>query len=165
MQMPIFREIGTRCLEDPASANSRTGYVILFANCPIIWASRLQTEHSQSTTEAEYISLATALREVINLMYLVTELRDRKFLTHSLVPRVYCKAFEDNSGALELARLPKMRPRTKWLNAKFHFFRKYVERKVISIFSIETREQLADIFTKNIPLDLFLKFRWAICGW
>ena len=30
---------------DPNTARSRTGYVILFAKCAILWASKLQTEH------------------------------------------------------------------------------------------------------------------------
>jgi hypothetical protein len=33
---------------------SRTGYVIMYASCPILWVSRLQTEIALSTTEAEY---------------------------------------------------------------------------------------------------------------
>jgi hypothetical protein len=41
---------------DPSSVKSRTGYVIMFANCPLLWASKLQTEVALSTTEAEYIT-------------------------------------------------------------------------------------------------------------
>ena len=44
--------------QDPNSVRSRTGCVILYAGCPIIWFSKLQTEISLSTTEAEYIALA-----------------------------------------------------------------------------------------------------------
>jgi hypothetical protein len=44
---------------------SRTGYVITYSNCPVIWASKLQTQVALSTTESEYIALSTALREVI----------------------------------------------------------------------------------------------------
>ena len=34
---------------------SRTGYVIFYANCPIIWQSKLQTTIALSTTEAKYV--------------------------------------------------------------------------------------------------------------
>jgi hypothetical protein len=34
---------------------SRTGFVICYANCPLVWCSKLQTEIALSTTEAEYI--------------------------------------------------------------------------------------------------------------
>ena len=40
-------------MEDPSTAKSRTGYVITYANCPIIWGSKLQTCVALSTMEAE----------------------------------------------------------------------------------------------------------------
>jgi hypothetical protein len=46
-------------------------------------------------------------------------------------PRVFCKAFKDNSGALELAHLPKMRPQTKHINIKYHHFREHVRLGLI----------------------------------
>jgi len=47
---------------DPATAKSRSGWVIYYAGCPIIWASKLQTQVALSTTEAEYIAMSMALR-------------------------------------------------------------------------------------------------------
>jgi hypothetical protein len=41
--------------EDPNSAKSRTGYVIMYHGCPILWAWRLQSVFGLSTTEAEYV--------------------------------------------------------------------------------------------------------------
>ena len=40
---------------DSATARSRTGYIITYANCPITWSSKLQTEIALSSTESEYI--------------------------------------------------------------------------------------------------------------
>ena len=48
---------------DPVTAKSRTGFVIRFADCPLTWGSKLQTETALYTTEAEYIALSTALCE------------------------------------------------------------------------------------------------------
>ena len=50
--------------------------------------------------------MSMALRDVIPLMELIKEMRERKFEIVNTQPYVYCKVFEDNSGALELARLP-----------------------------------------------------------
>jgi len=93
---------------DASTAKSRSGYIVLYAGCPIIWSSKLQTQVALSTTEAEYVSLSQALREVVPVMNLIKELKERKITTISSVPKVYCKAFEDNSGALELARSTKI---------------------------------------------------------
>ena len=80
-------------------------------------------------------------------------------------PRVHCTVFEDNSGALELARMPKMRPRTKHINQAFHHFREYVERQEIVVKATPTEEQMADILTKPLPGDTFIKHRQTIMGW
>jgi hypothetical protein len=95
---------------DPSTARSRTGFIIQYAGCPLLWSSRLQTEIALSTTESEYISLSTALREVIPLLRSIEELREAGFNLPSKPGKVLCKAFEDNSGAYEMARSPKMRP-------------------------------------------------------
>jgi Reverse transcriptase (RNA-dependent DNA polymerase) len=108
---------------DSSTAGSRSGYVIIMHNnCPIIWSSRLQTEIAISSTESEYISLSQSLREVRKLMELAKELLSAGFNLGIDTPRIHCKAFEDNSGALEMAKTPKLRPRTKHLNIKYHTF-------------------------------------------
>ncbi len=46
---------------------SRSGYVILFCNCLIVWCSKLQSEIALSATESEYIALSIALRDLLPL--------------------------------------------------------------------------------------------------
>ena len=82
-----------------------------------------------------------------------------------LPPKVHCTVFEDNSGALELARLPIIRPRTKHINQSYHHFREYVERKEVSIQAPPTEAPLADILTKPLPQAYFTRHRKAIMGW
>jgi hypothetical protein len=48
-------------LYNPITAKSRTGYLIKYMGCPIVWASTLQRETALSTCEAEYISCSEAL--------------------------------------------------------------------------------------------------------
>jgi hypothetical protein len=73
----------------------------------------VQTEHAFSTTEAEYVALSQALREVMPISEILKELKEASFEYNTTIPMVHCKAFEDNTGAVEMARLPKMRPRMK----------------------------------------------------
>ncbi len=44
---------------------SQTGFVIHYANCPVIWCSKLETEIALTTAEAEYIAMSHALCETI----------------------------------------------------------------------------------------------------
>jgi len=78
---------------------------------------------------------------------------------------VHCRVFEDNSGAIEIAMVPKMRPRTKHINIKYHHFRDYVERGEVSVHPIDTKEQPADMLTKPLNEPTLAKHRKFIMGW
>ena len=59
---------------NPGSLLYRTGYVIMYAKCPIIWEIRLQTVIAFSTTEAEYIALSQVMKDVLPFMSLMKEI-------------------------------------------------------------------------------------------
>ena len=59
--------------QDLHCVRSRTGFVVMIANYPIIWRSKLQTEISRSTMESKYISLSIACRDLLPLQRLVKE--------------------------------------------------------------------------------------------
>jgi hypothetical protein len=92
--------------ESPDTARSRMGFIVMYVNCPIIWSSKLQTEFALSATEAKYIALSPSLREVIPTLEMLSELKESKFAYNDDIPKVHCKAFEENIGAVEMARLP-----------------------------------------------------------
>ena len=107
---------------DASTSKSRTGFVIKYAGCPIVWQSKLQTETALSTTEAEYIALSsTSLREVISLMDLLKEAKAHGIPNVIREPKIHCKVFEDNSGALAMAQMPKMWPRKKRKKCKTNY--------------------------------------------
>jgi hypothetical protein len=101
---------------------SRNGWIIFYAECPIIWASKLQSQVALSTTEAKYIALSMSLRDVLPIMFLLKEMRERDFQVICTAPQVCCKVFENNSGALELARLPKLRHHNKNTDVCYYHF-------------------------------------------
>jgi hypothetical protein len=150
---------------DRDTARSRHGYIITYEGCPILWKSQMQTEICMSSTESEYVGLSYALREVIPIMELMKEMKQHKVNISKTKPIIHCKVFEDNSGALEMAKVHKYRPRTKHLNVKYHHFRDYVERGEISIHKIGTTEQLADYLTKPVSQEILEYLRQKVMGW
>jgi hypothetical protein len=150
---------------DPSTAKSRTGFIITYAACPVVWGSKLQSDVALSTTESEYSAVSTSLREVIHLMQLIDEVKTIGWKTFEGKPTVHCKVFEDNAGALEMVRLPKMRPRTKHICVRMHHFREHVRKGLISVHKIPTRFQLGDIATKPQPEDLFVEQRESLMQW
>jgi hypothetical protein len=88
--------------------------------------------------------MSQALRDVIPVMNLLQEMRERNFKVICIEPYVFCKVFGDNTETLELARLPKLHPRTKHINVCYHQFCKRVQKGLIKIFPIDTKDQIAD---------------------
>ena len=155
----------TEATNDRDTARSRHGYIINYAGCPLLWKSQLQTQIALSSTESEYTGLSYALRDAIPIMQLLKEMKAMGFPIHTPKARVHCHVFEDNSGALEMARIHKYRPRTKHLNVRLHRFRDYVERKETSINPINTNDQPADYLKKALNEETLVQHRRTVLGW
>jgi hypothetical protein len=149
---------------DPSTAKSQSGWIIFYAGCPVSWASKLKSQVALSTTEAKYIGMSQSLCDVIPVMNLLQEMRERDFQVFCTKPHMYCKVFEDNSGALELARLPKLHSRTKHINVCYHHFCEHVRKGLIKILPVDTKDQIADALTKALAQnDLQCHCRY-MCG-
>ena len=107
---------------DPISVESRTGYVVMIANCPVVWASKLQSLIALSTLKSEHIALSTSLRELIPLKSLVETLCDKFGLPPKVEFKTHSAVYEDNNGALRLATTQAMTPRTKHIGIIYHWF-------------------------------------------
>ena len=150
---------------DPDTARSRAGYIIMYAGCPVFWASKLSTLIALSTCEAEYQSLSMALRDTIPIMELTREFRDRGFDIKTTIPTVHCRVFEDNTGALEIATIHKVRPRTKHLNVMLHHFRQYVDQGDIEVKAIRSEFQISDMLTHANDVQTLQRHRRKAMGW
>ena len=156
--------------EDPTNVKSRTGFIIKFANCPIYWGSKQQELVALSTVEAEYISLSYATRHVLFILHLLEEMKENQIDFDLPQTKVFAKCFEDNTGCLDLAVTPKLRPRTKHIAIKYHHFLSYVKNDenpegILHLQWTPSEKQQADVFTKPLQPKAFTALRQLICGW
>jgi hypothetical protein len=156
---------GSEHHQDATCAKSRTGYILVVAGCPVIWVSKLQTEIALSTLEAEYIALSQAMRDLIPMRVVIQELSDFLNYNNQVIIRTHSNVFEDNNGALLLANVPRLMPRSKHIAVKYHFFRHHVENGDIRVLHIASNDNLADLFTKGLPKEKFLYLRRTLCGY
>ncbi len=150
---------------DPVCTKSRSGYVIFFGGCPLVWASKLQTDTALSTMEAEYIALSQSMRELIPLRALVAEILDATDLRSKFDTSIKSTVFEDNQAAISHAVAPKMSPRTKHIAVKYHFFRHHIASGEIEVVYVDTNNQVADLLTKGLPPEKFRYLREKLMGW
>ena len=64
-----------------------------------------------------------------------------------------------------MARALKMCPRTKFINLIYHWFLERIKSRQIKIYPISTEDQVADIFTKPLPVKTFVKHRKHMLHW
>ena len=151
----------------PSSVKSRTGYVIKYANCPVIWKSKLQDYISLSTPEAEYYALSEAMRALLPFLELVKAVGLIVGLSQDYLTTFKTTVHEDNMGALKLANkeLGQSTPRSKHYAIRTHWFRQFLKPNRIVVSKIDTKLQQADIFTKGLRTDQFRVLRRLLMGW
>jgi len=63
----------------------------------------------------------------------------------------------DNISAIKLSKNPVMRGRSKHIDVRFHFLRNLIKDEVVELVQCSTREQMANILTKPLKLEMFVK--------
>ena len=153
--------------QDIDTARSRYGFIITLAGVPLIWKSSLPTEVCLSTTEAELVGLSQSLRVAIPIINIINEMKELGFDILPKGPVVHSKLFEDNSSTLAICKVPKMRPRTKHINVKYFHFVEFCTREgnPFEFLKIHTDDQPADMLTKALAYDKFVKHHKWLLGW
>jgi histone deacetylase 1/2 len=126
-------------------------YLVHRGSTPISSKSRKQRTVARSSTEAEYKALADGTAEILWIRSLLLELR----LSSSSSTTLWC----DNLGATFLSANPVFHARTKHVEVDYHFIRDRVANKEIQVRFISSKDQLADVLTKPLPLVSFASFR------
>ncbi|KAL7547797.1 hypothetical protein ACHAWF_011069 [Thalassiosira exigua] len=173
-QRPDFRPDTLRCLgcyvdadfvsglkdgdhNQPESVLLHTGFGILYVGRPITWSSKLQTEIAPSTTESEYATLLSAMREISDIFGLL----DQKPVISKLSGRT-------TRAASKWQRVPSSfrEQNPKHIAIKYHHFRQLVNDETIIIKPIRCEQQLADyILTKPLCEKSFRHLWRLLMGW
>ena len=131
---------------------STSGMVILMNGGPISWASRLQKITAQSTAESEIYAVCEAVKEAIHVKLLCEESGIRELNKPMAV-------YEDNSACIALGHSLKSSKSAKHYQVRLHFLREHVQARTIEFEKVDTKDQLADGFTKALSRELFESFR------
>jgi hypothetical protein len=116
----------------------------------VSWASKKQNFVALSTAEAEYIATGHCCAQ---LLWMRQTLWDYGYKL-TKIP-LLC----DNESAIRMADNPVEHSRTKHIAIRYHFLRDHQQKGDIEIAYINTKDQLADIFTKPLDEQTFTKLR------
>ena len=131
---------------------STSGYIFQLNNNLVCWGTKRQTTVAQSSTEAEYVALAHAATEFLWL---------KKLLLNFKITCEPFVMFEDNQSCIKLLTKYEHK-RLKHIDIKYNFLKDLVDNKLMSIKYVSTENQLADIMTKGLSGERFVKLRLKI---
>jgi hypothetical protein len=127
--------------DDKITRRSTGGYLFKMSNGAISWRSKKQEIVTLSTAEAELVSLCDASKEALWFRNLVLEVEERN------LPII---VYEDNQSTILLAEEDPYRDRSKHIDLRYKFLKERIEQKELRIEYLNTKEMIADIFTKPL---------------
>ncbi|GKD24728.1 hypothetical protein Tco_1230942 [Tanacetum coccineum] len=104
-----------------------------------------------STAEAEYVSLSACCAQVI---WMRTQLTDYGFHFNKIL--IYC----DSKSAIAISCNLVQHSRTKHIAIRYHLIKEHVKKGTIELYFVKTYYQLADLFTKALPVD---QLKYLVC--
>jgi hypothetical protein len=126
-----------------ADRKSVSGYVFTLAGGAIAWSSKKQTSVALSTAEAEYVAATHVAKQTLWFQALFSELGFPQPSPFTI--------FTDNQAAIAIAHHPEFHLHTKHIDIALHFLRDLIQDGILNTVYINTRDNLADIFTKGLP--------------
>ena len=69
------------------------------------------------------------------------------------------KVMVDNKSAMALAKNPVFHDRSKHIDTRYHYIRECITRKDVQLEYVKSQDQVADIFTKPLKQEDFVKLR------
>ncbi|KAB2610040.1 hypothetical protein D8674_018072 [Pyrus ussuriensis x Pyrus communis] len=136
---------------DQDDRKSTSGYIFMLSAGAVSWSSKKQPVVTLSTTEAEFIAAASCACQAVWLRRILQQLN---YEPHKSTT-IYC----DNSSTIKLSKNPVMHRRSKHIDVRFHFLRELTRDEIVELVQCSSQEQVADIMTKPLKLDVFQKLR------
>ncbi|GKC97763.1 putative ribonuclease H-like domain-containing protein [Tanacetum coccineum] len=118
-----------------------------FLRCRLIsWQCKKQTIVANSTTEAEYVAVASCCRHVLWIQNQMLDYRYNFMNT---------KIFIDNESTICIVKNPVFHSKTKHIEIRHHFIRDSNEKKLIQMIKIHTDQNVADLLIKAFDVGRF----------
>ena len=129
-----------------------SGAAFMLENTAVNASSTTQHCVTLSTSEAEYVAMAHGSKTVLAIKAVLDFVQP--YLSGGAIDM-----FEDNKGAKTLAENPQGSHCSKHIDVRFHFLRGFVRLGQVTIHSVASVDQHADIFTKPLGREAFRRHR------
>ena len=121
---------------------SQAGRIHMLNGGPICWRSQTMDLIAHSTTEAEYMALDEAVKDIVCLRSLLSDIGCRQKVPTTL--------WNDNQGAIAMVQSGEFRQRTRHIAVRFHYVREQQQLHQVEVKYLRTDELPADMLTKSL---------------
>jgi hypothetical protein len=128
---------------------SVTGAIFTVGGTITNWISKTQGSVTLSSSEAEYVAIATAAQEVRFTQQLLEE------IITCVKPAII---YEDNTGAIFLVKNQQVGQRTKHISIRAHFIRDLWSQGHLDVQFVRSEDNESDICTKNVTEKILTTF-------
>ena len=167
------------------TCKSTSGQITFIGNGPIDWSSRLQSVVSLSTTEAEFVASAYNVlgqepnpqlneyrkkahyvSKLVNLCYTSINIIGCRSLLHEIgyTQNDATTIITDSQGSAASMENP-ITKRLRHIDMRLQRVREAVKNKDVRTHLCRSKDQLADLFTKNLPIKQFELLRSLCMGY
>ncbi|GJV80257.1 retrovirus-related pol polyprotein from transposon TNT 1-94 [Tanacetum coccineum] len=141
-------------LSQPRSTSKRLkGSFIIFGE-PSIWVSgirRILVFELTGFLDADYAGCKNTFKSTSGGAQILGEKLLKNYGYHFNKIPIYC----DSKSAIAISCNPVQQSRIKHIVVRYHFIKEHVEKGTIELYFVKTDYQLADLFTKALPVDRF----------
>ena len=119
---------------------STSEYAFKIGECTVSWKSAKQNTVAISSTEAEYIALASCAQEALWFRSLLQEL---------LCPQNKTVLYNDNLSTKSICQ-GSQSSRSKHIDTRHHFIRDYINKHVLEVKYLSSEKLCVDLLTKGL---------------
>ena len=142
--------------QDLQNRKSVSGIAMFFAGAVVYYKTKYQPTIAHSSTEAEFMSACDAGKISLYLRSILDEL--------GIDQRMATVLYEDNQGALMMGNAQMPTKRTRHMDIKYFSIQQWIEEDLLVLHDIESTNNVADAFTKQLGRILFNKHYDTIMG-
>lgn len=148
-----LKELKLTAYSDADYANNKDdrtsmgGQIIFLDKVPIEWRSFKQKTVALSTMESEFVSLTEAAKELVWIKRILDECKESNIILQDIPENIL---MVDNQASIDFVKSPIENYRTKHIDVKLFFVRDLVYKNMFDLQHVQSKSNLADVFTKPL---------------
>ena len=141
---------------DPLTKRSYFGYCLKFGANPIAWRSKLQTSVALSTRDSELMAAVHAVQHILGVRFFLKELDILRLGASSVLT--------DNKASMEGVQNDRNHKGSHYMGYRLSWLREQVADLLVRFEFVDSKSNVADIFTKVLSEEDFIRLRDILLG-